>query len=44
MGWIERNYSPVAVFGEKVAPETQVGDPNFFIKCYRLNNSKAPRL
>lgn len=40
MGWIEKNYSPVAAFGEKVDPEIQIGDPPFFIKCYRLNNSK----
>jgi len=40
MGWIEENYSPVAVFGEKVTPEIQIGDPSFFIKCYRINNSR----
>jgi hypothetical protein len=44
MGWIEENYFPVAVFGEKALPEIQIGDRDFFIKCYRLNNSKAPRL
>jgi hypothetical protein len=44
MGWIERNYSPAAVFGERNSPEIQIGDRDFFIKCYRLNNAKAPRL
>ncbi len=41
MGWIEENYSLVAVFGEKESPEIQVGDPNFFIKCYRFKNSRT---
>jgi hypothetical protein len=40
MGWIEKNYLPVAVFGERAPLEIQVGDPPFFIKCYRLINSK----
>jgi hypothetical protein len=44
MGWIEENYSLVAIFGEKARPGIQVGDPDFFIKCYRLNNSKTQRL
>jgi hypothetical protein len=35
MGWIEKNYVPVAIFGEQAPPEIQVGDPGFFIKCYQ---------
>jgi hypothetical protein len=44
MGWIEKNYSPVAVFGVNADLGIQIGDPPFFIKCYRLNNSRAPGL
>ncbi len=35
MGWIEAHYTPAAVFAENAAPEVQIGDPGFFIKCYR---------
>jgi hypothetical protein len=29
MTWIEENYAPVAVFGENVTKEMQIGDPGF---------------
>jgi hypothetical protein len=35
MDWIEVNYTLAAVFGEQVLPQVQIGDPSFFIKCYR---------
>jgi len=35
MEWINSNYEPAAVFGEHVTAEMQIGDPQFFIKCYR---------
>jgi hypothetical protein len=41
MGWIEQNYSLTAVFGRNAASEAQVGDSDFFIKCYRRT---APHL
>jgi len=39
MAWIESNYEVAAVFGEQVAPDVQIGDPPFFIKCYRRKTS-----
>jgi hypothetical protein len=41
MGWIEENYALVAVFGENVSPAIQIGDRDFFIKCYRIKNPKT---
>ncbi|MBN1566498.1 MAG: glycosyltransferase family 39 protein [Acidobacteria bacterium] len=35
MEWIEAHYTLASVFGEEVTPEIQVGDPSFFIKCFR---------
>jgi hypothetical protein len=35
MGWIEENYSLKSVFGRNTALGIQIGDPDFFIKCYR---------
>ena len=35
MGWIEKNYTLTAVFGRKTSPGIQIGDREFFIKCYR---------
>ncbi len=35
MQWIEQNYELVKVFGQGVNPDSQIGDNNFFIKCYK---------
>ncbi|HSW39140.1 MAG TPA: hypothetical protein VLL97_06575, partial [Acidobacteriota bacterium] len=35
MGWIEYNYEMTAIFGDGVSPDIEIGDPAFFIKCYR---------
>jgi 4-amino-4-deoxy-L-arabinose transferase-like glycosyltransferase len=35
-GWIEENYELAVVFGNDVRTDSQIGDKNFFIKCYRL--------
>ncbi len=40
MGWIEAHYGLGAVFGEKALPTLQIGDPDFFIKCYKLKTAK----
>jgi len=36
MHWIEGNYEQVVVFGQEVKGNSEIGDKNFFIKCYRL--------
>jgi hypothetical protein len=41
MTWIEKNYSPVAAFGENVSPEAQIGDPGFFIKCLKSRRQET---
>ncbi|MBN2243820.1 MAG: glycosyltransferase family 39 protein [Acidobacteria bacterium] len=33
--WIESNYALDAVFGDGAAAETEIGDPAFFIKCFK---------
>jgi hypothetical protein len=35
MAWIESHYELAAIFGERVSPDAEIGDPKFFIKCYR---------
>ncbi len=35
MGWINSNCELAAVFGEHVTAEMQIGDSQFFIKCFR---------
>jgi hypothetical protein len=44
MRWIEKHYSLVAIFGDKVDSGMQIGDRDFFIKCFRLNSSKMQKL
>jgi hypothetical protein len=39
MGWIEKNYTLTAVFGRNTSPDIQIGDREFFIKCYRRSNT-----
>jgi hypothetical protein len=34
MQWIYAHYTLAAVFGKQALPEPQIGDANFFIKCY----------
>ena len=40
MGWIEANYELAALFGEGVQEDSTIGDPNFFIKCYRRREER----
>jgi hypothetical protein len=49
MGWIDDNYELEDVFGDRVTPDIEIGDPRFFIKCYRrrmepvfINRQKEP--
>lgn len=42
MRWIEANYTARASFGEGASLDNEIGDPNFFIKCYERNDSDAP--
>ena len=35
MDWIEANYELAVLFGEGVQADSTIGDPNFFIKCYK---------
>ena len=44
VGWVEENYSLDEIFGERRDPDIQIGDPEFFIKCYRLNDSTVSGL
>ncbi len=39
MEWINSNFELAAVFGEHTTSEMQIGDPQFFIKCYRKKDS-----
>jgi hypothetical protein len=41
MGWIESNYELTDVFGERVSPKVEIGDPPFFIKCYSRKEMKG---
>jgi hypothetical protein len=40
MGWIGAHYKLAAVFGKRALPEPQIGDTDFFIKCYARNDSR----
>jgi hypothetical protein len=40
MAWIDANYELATVFGDKVPPNVEIGDPKFFIKCYRKKSSR----
>jgi hypothetical protein len=40
MAWIESNYEFAGFFGNNVSPDMQIGDPAFFIKCYRKKLSE----
>jgi 4-amino-4-deoxy-L-arabinose transferase-like glycosyltransferase len=35
MNWIEDHYQLTEVFGNNGSPASQIGDKNFFIKCYK---------
>jgi hypothetical protein len=35
MHWIESNYTLDAVFGDGATARSEIGDPEFFIKCYK---------
>jgi hypothetical protein len=39
MKWINSNFELAAVFGEHVTTDMQIGDSQFFIKCYRKKDS-----
>jgi hypothetical protein len=38
--WIKSNYEVAAVFGDGLSLDVQIGDPAFFIKCYRRKESR----
>lgn len=43
MRWIEANYTARASFGEGASLDNEIGDANFFIKCYERNDPPQRR-
>jgi hypothetical protein len=41
MSWIEENYAVAAVYGDDVSLESQIGDPGFFIKCFKSRRQET---
>jgi len=43
MNWIEENYEMIQVFGNHGNVNSQIGDRNFFIKCYKARSLSGSR-